>query len=134
MGVFLYGDASGNNRTGIHDTKTYFHDVLKGFDIYANAVEKRVPNSNPRYDKIAKGAMGRKTFLNAVLSGALPVDFQIDPSCTELISDLRQCTQDANGKLAKPKNKEGHEERGHALQALEYFICHDKSIGKLALL
>jgi len=78
--------------------------------------------------------MGRKTFLNAVLSGALPVDFQIDPTCTELIADLRQCTQDANGKLAKPKNKEGHEERGHALQALEYFICHDKSIGKLALL
>jgi hypothetical protein len=134
FGVYLYGDASGNNRTGIHDTKTYFHDVLKGFDIFAHGVEMRVPSSNPRYDKIAKGAMGRKTFLNAVLSGALAVDVQIDPACTELISDLRQCTQDANGKLAKPKNKEGHEERGHALQAFEYFICHDKSIGKLALL
>jgi len=133
-GVYLYGDASGNNRLGVSDTKTLFQDVLKGFGIYVHAIEMRVPNSNPRYDKIAVGAMGRKTFLNAILSGALPVDLYIDPSCTELIDDLAQCTQDANGKLAKPKNKHGFEERGHALQALEYFLCHKESLGELAIL
>jgi len=134
-GVFLYGDASGNNRTGIGgDVKTLFQDVLKGFGVYAYAIEKRVPSSNPRYLKIAPNSMGRKTFLNAILSGLLPIDLIIDPSCTELIHDLEQCTQDANGKLAKPKNKLGFEERGHALQALEYFLCHHETLGKLALL
>lgn len=133
-GVFLYGDASGNNRLGVSETKSLFHDVLKGFGKYADYIEKRVPNSNPRYDKIATGAMGRKTFTNAIFSGELPIHITIDPSCIELITDLRQCTQDANGKLAKPKNKHGYEERGHALQALEYLFCHKDSLAEYAML
>ena len=132
--VFLYGDASGNNRLGISDSKSLFSDVMKGFGKHQYGVHKRVPNSNPRYDKIAVGAMGRKSFTNAIFSGELGVDIEIDPSCTELIADCRQCTQDANGKLAKPKNKDGYEERGHALQALEYALCHKDFLGSLALL
>jgi PBSX family phage terminase large subunit len=134
FGICLYGDASGNNRLGVSDTKTLFQDVLKGFGKWGDFVEKRVPTANPRYDKIATGAMGRKTFLNAILSGKLPIDLYINPECSELIADLRQCTQDANGKLAKPKNSKGYEERGHALQALEYLLCHPKFTGELAIL
>lgn len=133
FGVFLYGDASGNNKLGVSDTKSLFADVDKGFGRMAGAIQKRIPTHNPRYDKIATGALGRRTFLNMLFSGNLPVKITIDPNCIELITDLRQCTMDANGRLAKPKNKEGYEDRGHALQALEYMICHPDSLGYLAI-
>lgn len=133
-GVYLYGDASGNNRIGIGETKSLFHDVEKGFGEWMGYVDKRIPTTNPRYDKIARGALGRRMFLNAILSGAVPVKLIIHRDCTELITDLRLCQMDTNGRLAKPKNKDGYEERGHALQALEYLLCHEKSLGYLALI
>jgi hypothetical protein len=107
--------------------------VEKGFGNWIVNVQKRIPTHNPRYDKIAQGALGRRTFLNMLFSGKLPVKIIIDKDCLELIADLRQCAMDANGRLAKPKNKEGYEDRGHALQALEYFICHPESLGSLAI-
>lgn len=134
FGVMLYGDASGNNRLGVKDTKSLFDDVLKGFGRWALAIDKRIPTHNPRYDKIAQGALGRRTFLNACFSGKIPVRMMIDRRCYNLIKDLSSCKQDANGRLAKPKNKDGIEERGHHLQALEYYICHPKSLGDLAII
>jgi hypothetical protein len=56
----------------------------------------------------------------------------IDPKCKELIADFEECTADANGKLAKPKNKHGVEKNGHMMQAFEYFICHPDTLGYLA--
>lgn len=134
QGVYLYGDASGNNKLGVKDTPSLFADVMKGFGNWVNLIRKRIPTHNPRYDKIAHGALGRRSFTNAVFSGKLPVKILIDRSCVELIKDLRLCKLDPNGRLAKPKNKEGAEERGHHLQALEYYICHPESIGYLAQL
>ena len=138
-GFFLYGDASGNNNTGISTTanttktKTLFSDLLSGLSIAAKAnVQKRIPNRNPQYRSIGAGMLGRRVFLNELLEGNYPVRILIDPKCDELIQDLQECTQDANGKLAKPKNKDGHEPRGHMLQAFEYFLCHPKSVGYLA--
>jgi len=138
-GFFLYGDASGNNNTGIANeaggtkTKTLFSDLLDGLTMFArHSVQQRIPNTNPRYRSIGKGMLGRRVFLNKLLKGDYPVRFQISPSCTQLLEDLQQCTQDANGKLAKPKDKEGVEQRGHMLQAFEYFVCHFDSLGYLA--
>lgn len=138
-GFFLYGDASGNSNTGISSntdttkTKTLFSDLLSGLTHSArHNVQKRIPNSNPKYRAIGRGMLGRRVFLNELLEGRFPVRILIHPSCKELISDLEECTQDANGKLAKPKDKNGIELRGHMLQAFEYFICHPKSLGYLA--
>lgn len=131
-GLFLYGDASGNNRLGTKNTKTLFEDVLIGLSPYSP--EQRIPTHNPRYDKIAPNSLGRRIFTDLLFSGKLPVKIKIDRSCTELIQDLRLCIQDVNGKLAKPKNKDGYEERGHALQALEYFLCHPKTLADYAKL
>ena len=138
-GFFLYGDASGNNNTGISTTanttktKTLFSDLIAGLSIEARAnVIKRIPNRNPQYRSIGPGMLGRRVFLNEILAGNYPLRLLISPKCKELILDLQECTQDANGKLAKPKNKEGHEPRGHMLQAFEYFLCHPKSVGYLA--
>lgn len=139
-GYFQYGDASGNNNTGISSntdtikTKTLFGDLLSGLSVKANIlVEKRIPRANPRYRSIGKGMMGRRVFLNKILLGIdVPVRLKIDPSCVELIDDLENCTQDANGKLAKPKDKRGIEKRGHFLQAFEYLICYPDALGYLA--
>ena len=138
-GFFLYGDASGNNNTGLRSasdlskTATLFGDLWNGFSQKAqNMCIKRIPKRNPLYKSIGPGMMGRRVFLNKILSGQLPVRVLIDPSCSEFIDDLKECKQDANGKLGKPKNKQGEEERGHLLQAFEYFICHEESLGYLA--
>ena len=138
-GFFLYGDASGNNNTGISTkadtikTKTLFSDLIDGLKILTRgAVIKRIPRSNPKYRSIGLGMVGRRVFLNELLSGNKPARLLISPKCTELIADLENCTQDANGKLSKPKDKHGIERRGHMLQALEYFICHPDTLGYLA--
>jgi len=107
--------------------------LLSGLSIAAKAnVQKRIPNRNPQYRSIGAGMLGRRVFLNELLEGNYPVRIMVDPKCDELIKDFQECTQDANGKLAKPKNKDGHEPRGHMMQALEYFLCHPKSVGYLA--
>ena len=139
-GYFQYGDASGNNNTGLSTssdtlkTRTLFSDLQSGLTELAKArQEKRIPTSNPRYRSIGKGMMGRRVFLNKLLLGIdVPVRLRIDPSCVELIDDLGNCTQDANGKLAKPKNKRGVEERGHFIQSFEYLICYPDALGYLA--
>jgi hypothetical protein len=138
-GFFLYGDASGNYNTGISTTstslktKTLFSDLLQGLSKSSKLnVQKRIPSKNPSYRSIGQGMLGRRVFLNELFQSTLPVRILINPNCIELIKDLEECTQDVNGKLAKPKNKEGYEPRGHMLQALEYFFCHPKSIGYLA--
>ena len=138
-GFFLYGDASGNSNTGISSptgvikTKTLFSDLISGLsEITKNNVTRRIPKSNPKYRSIGQGMLGRRVFLNKVLSGSLPVRILISPTCSELIEDFEECTADANGKLAKPKTRGGVEMHGHMLQAFEYFICNPNSIGYLA--
>ena len=138
-GFFLYGDASGKNNTGISSngdtikTKTLFSDLLSGLNKYtAYNVIERIPKQNPKYRSIGKNMLGRRVFLNECLQGSKPIRIHINPECSELIADLEECTQDANGKLAKPKSKNGVELRGHMLQAFEYFLCYPKSLGYLA--
>ncbi len=131
-GFFLYGDASGLKNTGIKDTKTHFDDVVKGLGDSAWNVVKRIPTANPRYKNIAPNSLGRKAFLNLLLSGELPCRILINPKCKNLIADLKYCLQDGNGGLLKKKNKDGVEERGHHLDAFQYFICHPETLGYLA--
>lgn len=139
-GYFQYGDASGNSNTGISSdigdikTKTLFADLLSGLSVSAkNLVIKRVPKQNPRYRSIGKGMLGRRVFVNKIVGGIdYPVRLLIDPKCKELISDFESCTADANGTMAKPKDKHGVEKNGHMMQALEYFICHPETLGYLA--
>lgn len=132
-GFFLYGDAAGKNRLGIKDTKSQFFDLKKGLKEYSYLCVDRVPTQNPKYKNIAPGSVGRKAFLNLLLSGVLPVRILINSKkCINFIKDLKYCLQDANGKLLKKKNKEGIEERGHHLDAFQYFICHPEALGYLA--
>lgn len=133
VGVFLYGDASGMKRSGIKDTKSHFKDLERGMNESSVFPVYRVPTSNPRYKRIAPNSLGRRAFLNMLFSGKLPVRILIDDECKELIADLNYCTTDTNGAKEKKKTK-GVELRGHMLDAFEYFICHPKTLGHLAIL
>ena len=130
---FLYGDASGNNKTGLKAVKTLFAGVKQGLGIYHGYALDRVPKSNPRYLRIAPNSLGRRDFLNEVFRGKYPIKLMIDRSCHEFIDDLRLANTDANGKLDKKKTK-GVELRGHLLQAFEYFLCHDDTFAEYAKL
>lgn len=130
MGLYVYGDASGNNEVPMSGAKSYFDDLTLNLDV---PYELRVPEQNPRYAAaLGKNSMGRKAFTNAIFSGAKGVRVLINPRCVQFIADLTYCKEDANGRMEKKKNKEGVEERGHHLDAGQYFICHPKSLGYLA--
>lgn len=129
-GLYVYGDASGNNSIPIKGAKSFFDDLINNLKI---PHELRVPASNPKYKAaLGPGTMGRKAFLNRILSGAAGVKVEISPKCQRLLGDLEFVMEDANGAMKKTKNKEGVEERGHHLDALQYLICHPKFLGYLA--
>lgn len=130
---FLYGDASGNNRTGLGgDTNTLFKDVAKGLGPYKAYCKKRIPSSNPGYKSISKGMVGRRDFLNGCLNGEYPIKIEVDESCSELVTDLEEAEADINGRLLKRKNSDGVEEIGHMMDAFCYLLCHPKSLGHFA--
>ena len=125
QGLFLYGDASGNNRTGLKDVKTLFQDLVKGLPFEP---EKRIPRANPRYKNIAPKSLGRNSFLNLLFSGKLPVRIRINPKCENFIKDLKFAIQDSNGQMDK-KIRDGHH-----LDGFTYFVCEPKTLGYLAQL
>lgn len=131
-GLFIYGDASGNNSVPVKGVKSLFDDFLNHVPSEIG-YELRIPRSNPYYKAaLGDGTLGRRSFTNAIFAGSKGVRVRINPRCKNFISDLTMCKEDANGRMAKPKNKDGIEERGHHLDAFQYFICHPKSVGYLA--
>ncbi len=136
QGFYLYADASGKNRTGLGGSvDTHIKAVISGYGNSRFYCTKRIPTSNPRYAGIAKGAHGRRYFLNQVIGGLVPVRVRISPKCTYLIQDLEKAQQDVNGKLdKKDKDENGAERYGHMLQAFEYFICHKETLAHLAIM
>jgi hypothetical protein len=131
FGFFVYGDASGNNSIPVRGATSYFNDFTISIPSHL-VYELRVPRQNPQYKAaLGPGTLGRRAFLNALFSGAKKVRFRIHPRCKNLIADLTHCKEDVNGRMAKPK-KDGVEERGHHLDALQYLVCHPKALGWLA--
>uniref|UniRef100_UPI00356A37DF hypothetical protein n=1 Tax=Muriicola sp. TaxID=2020856 RepID=UPI00356A37DF len=131
-GIFVYGDATGKNKVPIKGVESAFSDLLLPLDRFLFRDSLRIPASNPSYKHISKDMLGRRDFTNMLFEGKHPVRVRISPKCANYIRDLEFCTEDVNGRLAKPKNKDGIEEMGHHLQAGEYFYCHPKSLGYLA--
>ena len=135
-GFYLYGDASGNNRTGLGgEVNTHMKAVINGYGDSRFNCTKRVPTSNPKYARIGKKSVGRRYFLNQVIGGLVPVRVRISPKCVHLINDLENAQQDINGRLDKrDKDENGAERYGHMLQAFEYFICHKDTLAHLAII
>lgn len=133
MGLFIYGDASGNNSLPVKGRHSYFADLKIPIQESGLPFEMRVPNANPSYKShIGKGVMGRKQLVNVLFSGLRGVKVTVSPKCVQFIKDLDNCLEDADGRLLKKKNKDGVEERGHHLDAFQYMVCHEKCLGWVA--
>lgn len=129
MGLYIYGDASGNNSIPIMGRSSFFDDFTKNLTVKYTL---RVPKKNPAYAAISPGSMGRKAFINALFAGKKGISVVIDPKCREFIKDLSFCKEDPNGKMLKEKDRDGVEQRGHHLDAFAYFACHPQGLGKWA--
>ncbi len=134
-GCFIYGDASGNNKLGIKNTTSLFADLMAGLGDLRRSCKRRVPAANPRYgNEMSKNFLARRLLMEKAFAGIMPnkrkVKITIDRKCNHVIKDFTQCTQDANGKLFKKKNKDGVEEIGHCMDAITYFTHHIKVLGK----
>lgn len=133
MGLFIYGDASGNNTLPVKGRHSYFADLKMPIEASGIPFEMRVPASNPSYAAhMGRKVMGRKQFVNLLFNGSRRVRITIHPNCVQFLKDLEGCQEDADGRLHKKKNKDGIEERGHHLDAFQYMVCHDKCLGYLA--
>lgn len=123
LGLFLYGDASGNNRTGLKDVKTLFQDFEKGL---IHTPLRRIPKANPRYKNIMPKSLGRVAFINLLFGGKFPVRLRIDQKCENFIKDCKHTVQDKNGHMDK-KIRDGHH-----LDGFTYYACYPDALGYLA--
>lgn len=127
-GLFIYGDASGeNNNSMLKEVKHHYSVINTTLFKYLNDRSYRVLKRNPPLN-------ARRDFLNKILNGSEFFDgyriiVRIDPSNDILIEDLEFCPADKNGH--KDKSKTGidpitgnkFEKYGHFLDALEYCAC-----------
>jgi hypothetical protein len=131
--VYLTGDASMRNaKIGEERTASAFKDVqaaLSGFtDIDKKVVRGCLngrsdalwPRSNPGVDR-------RRDFINDLLSGLIPnTTIQIDPSCKNLINDLKQVQKGVDGKVKKriydAELDASYEPIGHFSDIFDYYV------------
>jgi hypothetical protein len=118
-GLFYYGDPSGKKR----DTR-----VQQGgndFTILHNALKDFYPK-----DKVLKSApsiIARGNFINSIFDNRIEdCEIIIDENCKELMTDLMNLKEDADGKKLKEKTTQdgiSFEKYGHTSDTLDYFVC-----------
>ena len=118
-GLFYYGDPSGKSR----DTRT--QQGGNDFTILHNALKDFYPK-----DKVLRSApkmVARGNFINQVFENRVDdCEIIIDESCSELLKDLLNQKEDADGKKLKEKTTQdgiSFEKYGHCSDSLDYFIC-----------
>jgi hypothetical protein len=116
--VWVYGDASGRNRTA-QTARSDYDLVMDAFKGYPSRVVVNAPAKNPP-------PRDRINAVNRILAepeGRL----LIDPSCAELISDLLQTEWDKTGSREQqyPDPEDDRNVRTHASSALGYWLWRE---------
>ena len=124
--VFIYGDYSGANRSGLGmdykgQTIENHYEIVE--TIFKAKNIKTFNNISPNENLI-----DRHDFLQSIFTNELNISFSVDGTCKNTIDDLLYCTYDKDGKKLKRviKDKatgESYQERGHCSDALEYVLC-----------
>ncbi len=125
-GFYFYGDASGRNSLPIKDVKDYFQIIERELAEIIFPSSRRILKQNPRHRTLGNGTLGRRDFMNAILSGIYGIDVEIERSCKKTISDLEFTKEDANGAKLKDKveiNGIRCEKYGHMGDAMDALIC-----------
>jgi len=120
--VWVYGDASGHNRS-VQTDKGSNYDLIKLYlKTYPSTVQFNVPRSNP-------APTARINAVNRMLRGEQGVArLEIDPvGCPELILDLLQTEWAKSGTTELQVNKpdDPRSERSHATSGLGYWIARE---------
>lgn len=119
-GVFIYGDASGRNKTTRSNISDY--DIIEfAFAKYMSNNSMLVPKANPMIKK-------RRNFINKLLYGSYNIQFQVSPECTKLINDLQVAIEEQDGSKKKQMSKDTlshvvYEKNGHHADCNDYFLC-----------
>jgi len=120
--IWLYGDASGERRTGQTGKSDYFI-VMQEMRNFNLPIKMRVPPDNPRIpdrvnsvNRLCKDEKGL-------------IRLSIDPTCTELITDLEGVLRDQKGGIFKTRNKKDpYFRRTHTSDALGYWLSFEEPV------
>jgi PBSX family phage terminase large subunit len=116
--VFLYGDASGKNKSAMDNNSffdVYIAELKKHF-----VVEDRIMKSNPSVSMSG-------TFINEIYEGNTPFSIMISDNCNLSKVDYNTVKEGANGEMVKEKITDAntgisYEKNGHLSDAKRYFI------------
>jgi hypothetical protein len=126
-GVYIYGDSTGKNTLPIEDAKSFYKVVEKALYHLLQSDSMRLLKKNVNHRSAGKNTLGRRDFMNKLLSGAMGVDVEIDPSCKTVIADFEHVKEDANGAKDKKKEKINGimcEPYGHTSDAIDGLACY----------
>jgi hypothetical protein len=120
--IWLYGDASGERRTGQTGKSDYFV-VMQEMRNFNLPIKMRVPPDNP---KIAD----RVNSVNRLCKDEKGlIRLQVDPQCVELIADLEGVLRDQRGGIFKVRNKKDpYFRRTHTSDALGYWLSYEEPV------
>lgn len=120
QGVFIYGDASGKNKSTRSNVSDY--DIVEyAFDKFLSNSSMNIPKANPMIKK-------RRNFINKLLFGSFNIQFQVSPKCRFLLNDFQVAIEEQDGSKKKQMGKDSlsrvvFEKNGHHADCNDYFLC-----------
>src|SRR5262245_35084658 len=120
--VWIYGDATGGNRTA-QTAKSSYVLILEHLRNYPSRVRLKVPEANPL-------VVDRVNAVNVALRDELgAAHLVIDPSCVELIADFEQVLSDPRGGIRKSYNlRDAYSKRTGTSDAIGYEIAAEAPV------
>lgn len=124
--IYIYGDATGKNRTAQTRISSY-QIILNCMQDYPAPINMKVPESNPP-------VTSRINSMNVACKGVDGiVNLELDPSCTETIDDLEQVVGDGKEGIKKTTNKKDpYYRRTHMSDALGYWVYAEAPITSIS--
>lgn len=120
-GTFIYGDATGQRRTGLTAATANHYQVVQ------QVLRPMLNNKSMRLSKTNEPNIKRRDFMNALFEGRLPITINISPKCKLTIDDFISVILGEDGKKKSEKDN-GAEKYGHFSDLTEYFLvkCFEK--------
>ena len=124
--IWIYGDATGRNRSG-QTGRSYYQLLLNGMRNYPVPVRLKVPEGNPHQpDRI--NAVNR-----ALIDETGFVGTEIDTDCIELIADCEDVVRKGDGTIRKATNpKDPYCRRTHSSDCFGYWVCREQPVSYTA--
>lgn len=119
-GVYIYGDATGRQRTTNSNLHNY-DTIEEKLRMFLSNYSVRVPRVNPYVKR-------RRLFVNKVLYGGFNIEVAINTDCPHMIEDLEGTIEAEDGNKYKqmvrdPLSGVVYEKLGHFGDTLDYFLC-----------